>query len=407
MTKQCDYLVVGSGLTGAVIARLLQDAGLSVLVIDRRDHLGGNVHDETHESGVRIHTYGPHYFRTSSEEIWAFVNRFSSFFDYQPELKTLVDGKLEDWPITAEYMQRTIGESWTPAFVGTPSNFEEASLAMMPKPIYEKFIHGYSKKQWGIEPSALEANLAGRFDVRINGDRRLKNSKYQGIPSLGYTHFMSTMLAGIEVIKNCDFKQDASLFSPRYQTIYTGPIDELFNYTYGRLEYRGQRRSHVWHREVNFLQPCGQVNNPAIGNGDHVRSLEWKHMMPPHSISGIQGTVITTETPFSPDDQNACEYPFPSEKNQKLYQRYRALAESIPSVLVCGRLGEYKYYDMDQAIGRAFVLGKKLIEQRQTSSIVAAAEKAMSTAEIIQNAINTHSKPEIVLPTNVREPLRQ
>ena len=141
MDKSCDYLVVGSGLTGAVIARTLQDKGLSVIVLDRRKHHGGNVYDEKHKSGVRIHTYGPHYFRTSSEVIWKFVNRFSEFFDYQPALKTIVDGVVEDWPVTGEYVKRVIGDDWKPSFEGTPLNFEEASLAMMPEAIYKKFIH--------------------------------------------------------------------------------------------------------------------------------------------------------------------------------------------------------------------------------------------------------------------------
>jgi UDP-galactopyranose mutase len=388
MQKEYDYLIVGSGLTGAVIARKLTDQGFSVLVLDRREHLGGNVYDETHESGIRIHTYGPHYFRTSSDEIWSFVNRFSEFFDYQPELKTIVDQKAEDWPVSSEYMERTIGKDWKPTFIGEPKNFEEASLAMMPQEIYEKFIYGYSKKQWGVEPAELEANLAGRFDVRMNGDKRLKNSKFQGIPKHGYASFMKQMLSGIETKTDYKYHPSTCEISVRYKTIYTGPIDELFDYALGKLEYRGQIRKHSWIPDTQYIQPCGQINNPSIDAGDHVRTLEWKHMMPAEQVSSIEGTVVTTETPFTPTESNECEYPFPSTKNQKLYQRYRALAESVPSLLVCGRLGEYKYYDMDQAIGRAMMLSDKLIAERVVAPLVETTTKTLSLAQQIEKVVS-------------------
>lgn len=166
-----DYVVVGSGLTGAVIARCLADAGREVVVLERRSHLGGNVHDHVHPSGIRIHTYGPHYFRTTSERIWRFVNRFDEFYPFSAEIQTLVDGNLEQWPVSSDYVRRHVGPRWTPSFQGEPHNFEEAALKLMPAAIYRKFVHGYTLKQWGEIPSRLESTLAARFSINAPGDR--------------------------------------------------------------------------------------------------------------------------------------------------------------------------------------------------------------------------------------------
>jgi UDP-galactopyranose mutase len=356
-----DYLVVGSGLTGVVIARKLADAGREVLVVERRSHVGGNVHDHVHPSGVRIHTYGPHYFRTSSDEIWEFVNRFSSFYKYEAVLKSYVDGRYENWPIAASYIRRTVGENWKPEFTGTPRNFEEASLALMPRLVYEKFVKGYTEKQWGVPASSLCASLVKRFDVRNDDEPRLVRHKYQGIPSDGYAAFMQNMLAGIPTIVNFDYLKHRDMIRPRRLLIFTGPIDEFFGFDLGRLSYRGQQRQHTYLPDVKFAQPCGQVNNPDPANGYHIRTLEWKHMMPKQYAERIEGTVLTWETPYGPTDPNHYEYPLPDGANARLYQQYRARAGALHNVLICGRLGEYRYYDMDQAIGRAMVLANRIL----------------------------------------------
>ena len=200
VTTTVDYLLVGSGLTGAVIARTLADAGREVLVLERRSYVGGNVHDHVHPCGVRIHTYGPHYFRTHRDDIWEFVTRFAEFYRYEACLKTLVDGRHENWPIAASYIRRTLGETWSPDFEGEPRNFEEACLSMMPRLIYEKFVKGYTEKQWGVPASALSPGLAGRFDVRLDDDPRLKRHKHQGLPLCGYAGLMRNMLAGVPVM---------------------------------------------------------------------------------------------------------------------------------------------------------------------------------------------------------------
>lgn len=363
-----DYLIVGSGLTGAVIARTLADAGREVLVVDRRSHLGGNVHDHAHASGIRIHTYGPHYFRTSSDRIWEWVNRFASFSRYEAALLTDVDGEMVQWPIAASYIRRAIGETWTPEFTGTPRNFEEAALALMPRMIYEKFIKEYNAKQWGVDCRALSAKLCGRFDVRHDDEPRLKpHARYQGIPACGYAEWMRRMLAGIPVLLNYDFLKRRGEIGARRRTVFTGPIDEFFGFDLGRLVYRGQRREHTYLPDVGFALPCGQVNNPLHAGGPHIRTLEWKHMMERPYAERITGTVLTTETPFTPESPTDYEYPFPDDANAALYTAYRRRADSLPDTMIAGRLGEYRYYDMDQAIARAMTLAEGLLSGQERS----------------------------------------
>lgn len=362
--RAADYVIVGSGLTGGTIARTLVEAGREVVVLERRSHVGGNVHDHKHPSGVRIHTYGPHYFRTGSDELWDWVGRFADFYKYEAVVKSLVDGRIENWPIAGSYIARTVGRDWKPSFTGTPRNFEEASLAMMPELVYRKFVKGYSEKQWGVKAHELAADLAKRFDVREDDEPRLMRHKYQGIPREGYAGFTRNLLKDIPVVMPFDYLKNRERIQARKLLVFTGPIDEFFGYDMGKLGYRGQKREHNYLPDAALVQPCGQVNNPDPDNGPYIRTLEWKHMMPPEDIPNIQGTVLTQETTYSPDDPNHQEYPFPDKANDDLYQRYRQRAEEVPNLLVCGRLGEYRYYDMDQAIGRAMMLARKILAEQ-------------------------------------------
>jgi UDP-galactopyranose mutase len=364
-----DYVIAGSGLTGATIARMLIDAGREVIVLDRRPHPGGNVHDHLHPSGIRIHTYGPHYFRTNSERLWQFVRRFSPFSPYEAVIKSLVDGRLENWPIAASYIRRAIGEKWQPSFTGEPADFEQASLKMMPEKIYRKFVKGYSEKQWGVPASALSADLAKRFDVREDDEPRLMRHKHQGIPTQGYAKFMESMLEGIPLELGAEYRRDSSEFGSRRKLIFTGPIDEYFGYDLGKLLYRTQVREHFFLPNVDLAQPCGQVNNPDPLNGPHIRTLEWKHMMPKEQLVRVKGTVLTRESTITSHDPNHHEYPFPDQFNLNLYNQYRRRAEEIPGLLLCGRLGEYRYYDMDQAIARAMTLGEELLAEKGPAAI--------------------------------------
>jgi UDP-galactopyranose mutase len=360
-----DYLIVGSGLTGSVIARTLADAGRDVLIVDRRDHVGGNVHDHKHHSGITVHTYGPHYFRTNSDRIWDFVTRFADFFKYQASLKTLVDGQHENWPIAASYIAKHIGTDWKPEFTGTPTNFEQAALSLMPRAIYEKFIKEYNEKQWGVPAHTLSADLCKRFDVRADDNPILKpDCKHQGIPLLGYAHLMQQMVQGLPLELNFDYLLRKADVNAQKLTVFTGPIDAAFDYSLGKLKYRGQQRKHTFLPETqgaDHAQPCGQVNTPMHSQGKSIRTLEWKHMMHPAEAKHIKGTLLTTETPFTPTDSAQYEYPFPDQENAQLYRRYRELADDTDALLVCGRLGEYRYFDMDQAIARAILLAERIL----------------------------------------------
>jgi len=356
-----DYVVVGSGLTGATLARLLADAGREVLVMERRSHVGGNVHDHLHPSGIRIHTYGPHYFRAHSEKIWQFVNRFARFHPYEAVVKSCVDGRLENWPVTRGYIRRAVGAAWQPEFKGVPTNFEEACLRMMPRLVYEKFVKGYTEKQWGVPARTLAPSLAARFEVRRDGDLRLKTHKHQGIPAEGYAAFMQRILEGLPVMPDLDYLRHRDQVRARRRLVFTGPIDEFFDFDLGHLRYRAQTREHEYLPEAGFAQAVGQINYPSPEDGRHIRTLEWKHMMSRDRVSQISGTVITRETPRDSREAGEHEYPFPDAANASLYQAYAKRAAAIPGLLVCGRLGEYRYYDMDQAIGRAMVLAQRVL----------------------------------------------
>ncbi|GIK17428.1 MAG: UDP-galactopyranose mutase [Planctomycetota bacterium] len=361
--KTFDFVIVGSGLTGATMARLLTDLDHRVLVLERRDHIGGNVADQLHSSGIRVGLYGPHYFRTSSDALWSFVNRFARFHPFEAEVRSRVRGRLENWPVGAGYIRRTVGKDWSPEFRGVPRNFEEAALSMMPRSIYEDFVRGYTEKQWGAPATTLSAALAGRFDVREDDDPRLTPTrKHQGVPADGYTALVENMLSGIPYELNCDYLRMRTVFKARKALIFTGSIDAYFGFRFGRLSYRAQKRSTDYHADADFMQPCVQVNepDPAVS---HIRTIEWKHLLPEAERRRVRGTVLTRETPCSVASvEETPEYPFPDAANKTLYQRYRALAAQEPTTLICGRLGEYRYYDMDQAIARAQTLVRQLLE---------------------------------------------
>lgn len=295
--------------------------------------------------------------------MWDFVNRFGSFYNYEPALLTEVNGEFINWPLGASYIRKKLGQAWTPGFSGHPRNFEEAALSLMPRSIYETFVKEYNEKQWGVPASTLSAELCKRFDVRHDDDPRLKpDAKYQGFPAKGYADWMRSMLDGIPIRLGTDYIVHRNDYHARKCLIFTGPIDAFFEYDMGRLHYRGQRRDHEYVPDIcGFVLPCGQVNNPTHAGGPHIRSLEWKHMMPPEKTQRIQGTVITREVPFSPVDPNEFEYPFPDEPNANLYQSYRKRADLLDGVIICGRLGEYRYYDMDQAIARAINLADRIL----------------------------------------------
>lgn len=362
---QADYVIVGSGLTGATIARALVDHGCDVAVVERRSYPGGNVADFRHACGVMIQRHGPHYFRTSSARVWDYVNRFATFFPFEAVVKTRIDGRLENWPIAASYLRRTVGESWRPAFAGEPRNFEEAALSMMPRTVYEKFVKPYTEKQWGAAANSLSADLCRRFDVRADDDPRLTpGARHQGVPIGGYSLMMERMLEGIPLALDCDFLGARDRFRARRLTVFTGPIDLYFDGIFGRLGYRAQCRETEYLKDQDWVQPCVQVNETSP-DVSHLRTIEWKHLLPEEQARRIRGTVLTRETPFTPTDADQFEYPFPDRSNKQAYLRYRELADRQRGVWFCGRLGEYRYYDMDQVIGRSLMLAERILQTHE------------------------------------------
>lgn len=346
-----EFLVVGSGLTGATIARILHDSGRSVLVTESRDHLGGNVHDHYVES-IKVHTYGPHYFRTSSQRVYDFVTCFCKLIPWEAHVKSNGDGT-QAWPLNEQYIESVCGIGWKPERIGVASNFEEAALNLMPKALYEKFIKGYTEKQWGVKATELSADLCTRFTVHKGNEQRFSpNPKWQGIPDCGYAELMRRMLSGIPIMLNSKFNiESASIFS---KIIYTGSLDSLLNNQFGNLKYRGQ------HRTVgrsNEGLGCLQLNNP--GEGGHIRKIDWSYLP---SFYKPKYTVITTETPYTPENPNEYEYPFPDATNKELHKKYlREISEMYSNITVCGRLGCYQYFDMDIAIERAFRVVEKFL----------------------------------------------
>jgi UDP-galactopyranose mutase len=356
-----DYLVVGAGLTGSTIARILHDQGREVLILERRRHPGGNVHDSLHSSQIRVHTYGPHYFRCSSRRIWEFVNRFADFYPYKASVKSLVDGHYAIWPVHRALFDQFPGWQHSRP-TGAPANFEDACLAKMPRQVYEVFVQAYTRKQWGEDPRHLEPGLADR--VRVNGDHETTltpEQVYQGLPTQGYCGLMAKMVEGIPLMLGTDYLEDPSAYRARQALIFTGPIDEFFGFDAGRLGYRGHRRVHTFLPGAEWFQPCGQVNHPNGADHGALRTLEWKHLLPAEQQPGIPGTVITREYPFTPQDPDQFEYPVPTASNARLYRRYRRRAQAIPKLVTCGRLAAYRYLDMDKAIGMAMRVARKVL----------------------------------------------
>ena len=373
MATTVDYLVVGSGLTGGTIARLLDDHHREVLVLERRNHVGGNVHDFLHPSNIRIHTYGPHYFRCHSIQVWDFVQRFSDFYRYEAVARTKVSGRLEDWPPNQALLDRFSG--WQPANGHPPPrNFEEACLRKMPRPLYERFVRGYTRRQWGVDPHLLSPELADR--VRINrGNQRTLTPHYpvQALPSSGYAGMMTNLLAGLPVIRGVDYLRCRQDYRARNALIFTGSLDEFFDFDSGHLEYRSQKRSHTFLRDADWQQPCAQVNHAGPDAAGPIRTIEWKHLMPPAQQQTIKGTVLTDEFPFTPSCPEDFEYPVPRSRNQALYAHYRSRAAAVPRLLPCGRLGSYRYLDMDEAIASAMAIAQKLLRRGTEPWEVAAA----------------------------------
>jgi len=358
---KADFIIVGSGLTGSTIARILADHKQRVIILERKDHIAGNVYDYKHESGAMIHKYGPHYFRCGSQKIWNFVNRFSSFYNWSAELRSKINDEYLNWPVQQSYIEKIAGNEWD-LFKGEPKNFEEACLAKMPYQLYELFIKDYTEKQWGVKCTELDKELANRITInKSNVNTLTPNHKWNALPRNGYTKMIRNMLSGINVITEFDYLENRENIIANKLLVFTGPIDEFFGYKYGKLKYRSQNRTVEYLSNVEQYQPYIQVNYPNASE-PRIRTIEWKHLMHEDDKKNVKGTLLTHEIPFTPETPHQYEYPFPDKANKVLYEKYRRETEALKNVLICGRLGEYKYYDMNQAIGRAMNFASEILK---------------------------------------------
>lgn len=364
-----DYLVVGAGLFGATCAERLNAAGKSVFVIDKRSTLGGNCYSEE-RAGIMVYKYGPHIFHTSNERVWEYVNRFAEFNTFINSPLANYKGKLFHLPFNMNTFYELYGcetpaaaalqldKKTKPYKTKVPKNLEEQALSLVGPDIYKKLIKGYTEKQWGKSCKELPPDIIKRLPLRFTFDNNYFNDKYQGIPSIGYTEMIKNMLEGIEVSLDTSY-EDMWILYPRHtfkHIIYTGAIDEYFNYSLGILDYR----SLIFHEEE--LDMSNYQGNAVINFTDKktpfTRIVEHKHF---DKNNKSDKTVITFEIPMPWAMKNERYYPINNEKNNLLYQRYLELAETQPNVSFGGRLGLYKYLDMDDTIEEAFKLVEKLI----------------------------------------------
>ena len=360
-----DYLVVGAGLYGAVFAQEAKAAGKSVLVIDKRNHIAGNVHCEEVE-GINVHVYGAHIFHTNNKEVWQYVNRFAEFNRFTNSPVANYKGELYSLPfnmytfnkmwgvVTPQEAQAKIEEQKTAAGITEPRNLEEQAISLVGTDIYEKLVKGYTEKQWGRDCKDLPAFIIKRLPVRLTFDNNYFNALYQGIPMGGYTKMVANMLDGIEVRLGVDYLENkAELDALADKVIYTGPIDAYFGYKLGALEYRSVRF------ETEVLDMPNFQGNAAVNYTD--RETPWTRIIEHKWFEfGTQPkTVISRE--YSSEWKLGDEpyYPVNDAKNGARYAEYKALADQEKNIIFGGRLGEYKYYDMDAVIASALEMCKK------------------------------------------------
>lgn len=360
-----DYLIVGAGLFGAVFAHEAVKAGKTVLVVDKRPHIAGNVYTEDVE-GIHVHKYGAHIFHTNNRTVWNYVNQFAEFNRFTNSPVANYHGELYSLPfnmytfnkmwgvVTPDEAAAKIEEQRKAAGITNPKNLEEQAISLVGTDIYEKLIKGYTEKQWGRPCTELPAFIIKRIPVRLTFDNNYFNALYQGIPVGGYTNMVANMLKGIEVKLNCDYLESKKeLDKLADKVIYTGPVDAYFNYDLGPLEYRSIRF------ETEVLDKPNFQGNAAVNYTDRetpwTRIIEhkWFEFGKDAEGNNLPKTVISREYSSEWKVGDEPYYPVNDEKNGILYKKYKALADKEKKVIFGGRLGEYKYYDMDAVIDRA------------------------------------------------------
>jgi UDP-galactopyranose mutase len=360
-----DWLIVGAGFAGSVLAeRIASQRGQSVLLIDRRSHVGGNAYDWHDDAGVLVHRYGPHIFHTNGQQIVDYLSQFTAWRPYEHRVLARVDDQLLPIPINLDTINNLYGLNLTSeeleAFfaerreaVDEVRTSEDVVVSTVGRELYEKFFRGYTRKQWGVDPSELNKSVTARIPTRTNRDDRYFTDSFQAMPLHGYTRMFERMLRHpkIKVMLQADFREVRN--EVRFdRLIYTGPVDEFFDFRYGKLPYRSLRFEHRTLDQEQF-QPVAVVNYPQTE--DYTRITEYKH------LTGQQApkTSISYEYPTDVGDPY---YPVPRPENEALYKRYEALAAARPDVFFVGRLATYRYYNMDQVVGQALATFKRIQE---------------------------------------------
>ena len=360
-----DWLIVGAGFAGSTLAeRIASQRGERVLVIDRRNHIGGNAYDRYDDHGLLIHQYGPHIFHTNSEAIFQHLSQFTEWRPYEHRVLANVDNMLVPIPINLDTVNKLYGlnlsseelEDWFASRaekVDEIRTSEDVVVSVVGRELYEKFFRGYTRKQWGMDPSELDKSVTARVPTRTNRDDRYFADTYQAMPKHGFTRMFEKMLdhPNIKVMTQTDYREIRDVI-PHKRLIYTGPIDEYFDFRYGKLPYRSLQFRHVT-VDKEWVQPVAVVNYPQTE--DYTRVTEYKHL----TGQVHPQTALTYEYPSAVGDPY---YPIPKAENAELYKKYERLAMATPDVWFVGRLATYRYYNMDQVTGQALATFKRIQE---------------------------------------------
>jgi UDP-galactopyranose mutase len=366
-----DYLIVGAGFAGSVMAeRLASVQGARVLIVEKRNHIGGNAYDYFNDDGILVHRYGPHIFHTNSENVFRYLSQFTEWRPYQHKVLANVEGQNVPIPINLDTVNQLFGLSlsrdemkeWLAARAEPLDRIltaEDAVVSKVGREFYDLFFRNYTRKQWGLDPSELGAQVTARIPTRYNRDDRYFTDTYQVMPRDGYTRMFERMLAHplISIMLNTDF-EDIRRIIPHREVIYTGPIDAYFRYQFGRLPYRSLAFQFET-RDAAFVQPVGTINFP--NEYEYTRVTEFKHL----TGQVHPKTTVVYEYPQADGDPY---YPIPRSENQDLYKRYEELASAYEDVHFVGRLGTYRYYNMDQVVAQALALHSRLSDPDVLSS---------------------------------------
>lgn len=360
-----DWLIVGAGFAGSTLAeRLASQRGDRVLVLDKRNHIGGNAYDRYDEHGLLIHQYGPHIFHTNAESVFSYLSQFTPWRPYEHKVLAQVDGQLLPIPINLDTVNRLYGldlkEEEVEAFFASKAErveeirtSEDVVVSRVGRELYEKFFRGYTRKQWGLDPSELDKSVTARVPVRTNRDDRYFGDRFQAMPRDGYTRMFEHMLdhPTIKVMLQTSWQEVKDII-PHRRVIFTGPVDEYFGFRFGKLPYRSLAFEHRT-LDTEWHQPVAVVNYPQTE--DYTRVTEYKHL----TGQEHRKTALTYEYPSGEGDPY---YPIPRPENAELYKRYEALARATPDVWFVGRLATYRYYNMDQVVGQALATFARIQE---------------------------------------------